>query len=200
MKKLVLVLLAVALFATPALAGTEVTVSLEDLSSTARDAVLKAQAKAESAKNAAITAVPEILKPENAEILATYGTAVASTIKQVCATLNVEVNDFIKTPVGIGVAALVFYKVAGEDMIPRITDFVSKWVTIFISIPLWMWSFRRMHFGRKMKRTITKEDKSVVNEDYVDRFDWEGSDMEGFSYVIHIGIFVCLGLFGIFLG
>lgn len=218
MKKLVSFMLLLALvltvFASPALANEsslEVKVNLEDLDSDTRDRILYAKKKAEqaaavaakakeAAEEAAENSIPAILKPENAEVLAGYGAAVANTIKQVCSTLNVEVNEFVKTPVGMITAGLIFYKVAGEDMLPKITDFISKWVALFFAFPLWAWGFRRMHLGRKLKRTITGEDGKTVNEEYVDRYDWEGSEAEGISYFIFLIGFAGLVLFGIFLG
>ena len=76
MKQLVLALLAIALFCTPAMAATEVSVDLEMLSKDARNAVINAQAAKNKAETV-VTAIPEILKPENAEVLANYGTAIA---------------------------------------------------------------------------------------------------------------------------
>lgn len=54
--------------AAPAFAeGTTVTVNLADLDSIARDAVLKAQAKADEAKKAAETGIDAMLQPSTTE-------------------------------------------------------------------------------------------------------------------------------------
>lgn len=55
---------------------------------------------------------------------------ITGTIKDIANDLNVSVNDFVKTPVGLGVAALIFYKVAGKDMMATIFD-------VMFAIPFW---------------------------------------------------------------
>ena len=55
---------------------------------------------------------------------------ITGTIKDVCNDLSITVNEFVKTPVGFGIAALIVYRVAGEDLLDDAIDFV-------IMIPLW---------------------------------------------------------------
>ncbi len=56
---------------------------------------------------------------------------ITGTIRDIAEDLNVTVNEFVKTPVGLGTAGLIFYKVAGKDMIEAIVD-------IILVIPFWM--------------------------------------------------------------
>lgn len=55
---------------------------------------------------------------------------ITGTIRDVCDDLNVSVNEFVKTPVGAGVAALIIYKVAGKEIISEVVDIV-------LIIPFW---------------------------------------------------------------
>lgn len=198
MKRMIVLLILLFACVSPVMAGTEVTINLESLSSKARDAVLQAQA-AEAAEMLATTSGMDMLNPANADALEKYGQVVAKTIKEVCNTLNVEVNEFIKTPVGMIVGGLIFYKVAGEDLMEWGYDFFSKWFGLMIGIPIWAWTFRRMHLGRKIK-TVHFDENGKKNrvEVSIDRFDWRSADMQSFSYVIHIGGFIVMMAIAIF--
>lgn len=55
---------------------------------------------------------------------------ITGTIKDICDDLSIGVNEFVKTRVGLGVAALIIYKVAGKDLLNDALDIV-------IMIPLW---------------------------------------------------------------
>lgn len=75
--------------------------------------------------------VVEIVKGIDPSSLDEWRKLITGTIKDVCNDLNVTVNEFVKTPVGMGVAALIVYKVAGKDLLENALDIV-------IMIPLWM--------------------------------------------------------------
>lgn len=55
---------------------------------------------------------------------------ITGTIKDVANDMNIAVNDFIATPVGVGIAALIVYKVMGRDMLGKVYDVV-------LIIPFW---------------------------------------------------------------
>jgi hypothetical protein len=55
---------------------------------------------------------------------------ITGTIKDICEDLNVSVNEFIKTPAGAGVAALIIYKIAGKEVLSAVAD-------VFLIIPFW---------------------------------------------------------------
>lgn len=64
---------------------------------------------------------------------------ISGTIKDVANDLGVTVNEFVKTPVGLGVAFLIFYKVMGKDMLSTLFDVVfiiPFWITVMIVIAL----------------------------------------------------------------
>lgn len=100
---------------------------------------------------------------------------ITGTIKDICNDLNIAVNDFVKTPVGAGIAALIVYKIAGQD-------FISHSIRFIIMIPLWFmvssvclylsWYFTSI-------KTVYKNDydssgklksKSPIR---IARFDWD---------------------------
>ena len=56
---------------------------------------------------------------------------ITGTIKDVCNDLSITVNEFVKTPVGLGISALIIYKVAGKDLLENAMD-------IIILIPFWI--------------------------------------------------------------
>lgn len=55
---------------------------------------------------------------------------VTGTIKDICNDLSITVNDFVKTPVGAGIAVIVFYKFMGKDLLDNALD-------ILIVVPGW---------------------------------------------------------------
>jgi len=71
-----------------------------------------------------------IIKGANPQELEAWAKLITGTIKTICEDLSITVNDFVKTPVGIGVAALITYKVMGKDILENALDLI-------IMIPLW---------------------------------------------------------------
>jgi hypothetical protein len=88
---------------------------------------------------------------------------ITGTIKDICNDLNVSVNEFVKTPVGLGVAALIFYKVAGKDLI-------TKFIDIVLIIPFWIVSMSiigltvRRYLGSKTEYAIIKCKADKIND------------------------------------
>lgn len=107
---------------------------------------------------------------------------VGMAVKEVCSSINVESNEFIKTPVGILVAALLAWKILGASIIPKVLSMLI-WLIIVPSAYL---SFRRMHFGRKLKRIL----KDGTTEYYISEPKWEDNDSRGFSAIVHLLIIV----------
>ena len=107
--------------------------------------------------------------------LEAWSKLISGTIKTVCEDLSITVNDFVKTPVGIGVAALIAYRVAGEELLSEALD-------IIIMVPLWFiitgvnlflgWYF----FSAKTIWDITYNDKGKkvkTNAKRVGRYPWK---------------------------
>lgn len=74
--------------------------------------------------------VGEFVKGINPNDLDAWRQLITGTIKDVCNDLSITVNEFVKTPVGLGIAALIVYKVAGKDILDNALD-------ILIIVPLW---------------------------------------------------------------
>jgi hypothetical protein len=90
---------------------------------------------------------------------------ITGTIKDVANDLNITVNEFVKTPVGMGVAALIFYKVAGKDIF-------SKFMAIILAIPFWFSIIitcavtARAFLGHKTEyTTVLKKVGNIQNQD-----------------------------------
>jgi len=74
--------------------------------------------------------VLNIVKGVDVNDLQEWAKVITGTIKTVCQDLSITVNEFVKTPVGIGIAAMIAYKVMGKDLLANALDIV-------IMIPLW---------------------------------------------------------------
>jgi hypothetical protein len=132
------------------------------------------------------------------------GEAFATTIESICRTLSVEVNDFLKSDVGMLTAALIVYKMVGQDIF-RIILYTGIWlgVTFFMMI-----SIKFLHMRKKVKQRLIdpstegegKTAKYVITTVYLDRFGWPGGDDDGplwrmaslFVHIIAWFIFSCI--------
>lgn len=88
---------------------------------------------------------------------------ITGTIKDIANDLGVGVNEFVKTPVGLGVAALIFYKVAGKNMMETVFQ-------VMFAIPFWfaviiICAFATKYFlGHKTEiMTITAAPRSLTD-------------------------------------
>jgi hypothetical protein len=97
---------------TIAVAETPVSIDLETLSGETQKSVLNAL-KEQAKKELPLTVSLKDITPEK---INTWSVAIANGIKETSQVLNVEVNEFIKTPVGKGTAFIIFWKVAGKDL------------------------------------------------------------------------------------
>ena len=77
-----------------------------------------------------IVSVVDKVKDMDPNKLDAWRKLLTGTIKDICNDLNIAVNDFVKTPVGLGIAALITYKVAGKDLLENALD-------IIIMVPFW---------------------------------------------------------------
>ena len=92
--------------------------------------VIQAIKTAQKSLKAKSSSVAEIVKGVNPNDLQAWSKLITSTIKSICEDLSITVNDFVKTPVGIGVAAIIMYQVAGKELLDNAHDIV-------IMVPLW---------------------------------------------------------------
>jgi hypothetical protein len=112
------------------------------------------------------------------------GEAFATTIKQICQTLNVEVNAFLQSDVGKLTAAVIIYRMVGKDLI-RIGLYTLIWLGITFCIGL---SIKILHMKKKITKTIYNEEQKTKTEttDYVERFEWPDDDIKTGSLIAHI--------------
>ncbi len=115
-------------------------VSLNGLTNNQRRAMIESleqTAKANNPETVASKVIPEAIRiiDKDPEELDKWRKLIVGTIKDTCNDLNVTVNEFAKSPVGIGVVGLILYKIVGKDLITgviRITIAGIMWVLITI--------------------------------------------------------------------
>jgi hypothetical protein len=156
------------------------TVKIEDLltnpnlSAAERDKIAKLLTSQPTGKGVVIETLA------NSDKWREIGQAFAETVKQVCNTLNVEVNQFIKSDVGKLTAGIILWKMIGKDLIRVVVlSFFLFCLTIVI--------FSSIYFvhGRKKVKTIVDGKEQIT---YRDRWiDWNGnSDARIISVVVHL--------------
>ena len=88
---------------------------------------------------------------------------ITGTIKDIWNDLNVSVNEFIKTPAGIGISALILYKVAGKEILFTI---IQKVYEIIFILPFWFFSMIVIFYAyKKMFTQILVYKKITIKED-----------------------------------
>lgn len=156
------------------------TVKIEDLltnpnlTATERDKIAKLLTAQPSGKGVVIEAIA------NSEKWREVGQAFAETVKQICQTLNVEVNQFIKSDVGKLTAGIILWKMVGKDLI-RIV--VLSMFLFCLTIVI----FGSIYFIHGRKKVIIMEDGKAVTT-YRDRWiDWHNNnDARIISVIVHL--------------
>lgn len=109
--------------------------------------------------------VSEMVKGVKPSDLNEWRQLITGTIKDVCNDLSITVNDFVKTPVGLGIAALIVYKVAGKEIMENTFDVIFAiplWLTItFINLLLLLYFFKPVTVYGKITET---SDKKIIRE------------------------------------
>ncbi|MBI5742347.1 MAG: hypothetical protein HZA25_00730 [Candidatus Niyogibacteria bacterium] len=154
--------------------ATQVTVDLEKITPEQVAAVMAAKQSAETPPKAAVPTVDQMEKW--ADVGAKVGQAIAATAKE----LNVGVNEFAKTPVGLLTMGLITWKVIGHDLLGIIGGTLA-WIAITSVI---LFSFSRFHISERIK------DKERGTVTYVPRYRFESSEAKGFSAVLHALVFI----------
>ena len=122
-------------------------------------------------------------------------TSVTSVIKTVAKDLNVAVNDFIKTPVGIITTGVIVYKFVGKDFITWLKDLL--FLTMFVIVGNMMLIKTRNKFLLKEVKEETVKgflgrDK-IVKKEYYHAWSDLTRDQEGVQFwfiVTYIAQFV----------
>lgn len=108
------------------------------------------------------------------------GKAFSETIKDVCQTLNVEVNQFIKSDVGKLTAIIIVYKMVGKDVI-RIGI-----ILLFMFIVTFMIGISIYFIHGKKKWKVKKSDGSeeiIVKDRWI---SWSNDDIRTGSVIVHL--------------
>jgi hypothetical protein len=169
----ILSILVLIIFLLPSFAGA-VTVTLDDgtsidlegLSDTERTNMIKYIDKLNKAKKSTLTdsATEAFLETAKDPVkLDQWRRLITGTLKDIANDLNVSVNEFVKTPVGLGAAALLFYKVAGKDI-------MATAFGVIFAIPFWFMiiitcAFTAKYFlGHKTEMiTITSKARNITD-------------------------------------
>lgn len=184
MKKIILVLM-VLLLSSNVFAqnnnDTHVTVDLQSLNSDTRNSVLSA---IEKEKNKNIP-TPPIVNPEKIQSWANIGKELGSAVSQMCKEINMGVNDFVKTPVGIITTCVLIWKLIGQNII----NVVVGLVLLFIFEPIVIWSFIRLNINERVEIDDGKNGKSIK---YIPRYEYSNDEGKYWSVALHIIIFVLI--------
>ena len=117
------------------------------------------------------TIIPDI---KNVTQWQEFGNVFATTVKQVCHTLNVEVNQFIKSDVGKLTAGLIIYKIVGKDALR-----IFIYITSMFMMTLYYGLIVKFIFMKK--KIKNKETKEIT---YIERFEWIDDDIKNLCFVI----------------
>ena len=183
MKKFISILISILIIfmlSVPCFSATEVKVDLEKLSQDARNEILnknKETAKQEETK----------IVPTKLEEWSNFGKTFAIALKETCTVLNVEVNNFIKTPVGMMTAGIIFYKFVGKDIVHIFLTFI---VFGFLFTCLFF-SFYIFHVPKKI---VTLSENKVKTISYIQRFDFKSGESRVCSATTHAVIFIIFAI------
>jgi len=125
-------------------------------------------------------------QPDVVEKYAKMGSEIGAALKEVCKTLSVEANEFVKTPVGMTVVGLIVYRYFGKDVIKLILMFIfCTTATIFNTISLWWWISK--------KRVVTDISEKVKKYAYIQRYNFNNNESRGFCVGFHIFVYIVIG-------
>lgn len=142
-------------------------INLEGLTDTEKTNMIKYMDKLNAAKKTTLgaSATEALLETAKDPVkLNEWRKLITGTLKDIANDLNVSVNEFVKTPVGLGAAALLFYKVAGKDI-------MATAFSVIFAIPFWFMiiitcAFAAKYFlGHKTEiMTITAKANSLTDD------------------------------------
>jgi len=185
--------------------NTDVQIDLMDLDDTTRNSVMRSikKKKASLAEQAVDQINIQNLTVESAEKWRDIAMSMVEAIKALCAGLNVEVNEFAKTPVGILTIGVLIWKIAGAGALSYIINIVI-WTVISTII---IGSFRYFHMAKKVKDVkeyVDPDTKKKVKDKtvrYVKRHKWEEFSGSGnynalqvWSVIGHVAMFCAITL------
>jgi hypothetical protein len=219
--KIILIVLLVVFLCTPAFADKGVTLTLPNGTVIPLDGLTSEEVKrmSELVNKTMKTSVSDTtMRVENKVVqiatdaisdpakLDAWRKMITGTIKDTCSDLNVAVNEFIKTPVGLGVSALILYNVAGKDVLGAGAKMIHGIVIIVLLIPLWFIIMGILLFLRKKYLstiTVYSKKKEIIEADgkhsllYTDpeikiAYPWHSNDARGLMAVMLVLIGVVI--------
>lgn len=174
----------------PAFAYTEKRIDLDKLDPATAAQVLQQLAEvekkeqAEKSKKAEAELALEKLNQENIKTYESIALSVVNVIKKVCEDLSLQVNEFVKTPVGLTVMGLIVYHMAGDT----IMFLIIGAPLIMLLLTSTLISFRHFHMPRKVKRK--DKDSGEILVEWVRPKVFESNDARVVSTVVHVVVFV----------
>jgi len=149
----------------------QVTVDLTKLSNNSRNEIMDLQKKTEETK---------IPTKENVKSWIGIGKEIGEAVNETAKALNVNVNEFAKTPVGKLTTFFLIYKIIGKDLTKLV---LAICLFIFIMIIL-LWSFRKFHLQEKIIEYC--EDKKTIKQiRFFSRYDWNSDEAKLCSAFAH---------------
>lgn len=115
----------------------------------------------------------DVVKNVNPDDLNAWRELITGTIKDVCNDLNVTVNEFVKTPVGLGIAAMIVYKVAGKELLHSAMQIIVL-TPLYLLITGFNLFIARKYLGQRFVYDITIDGKTKTktNGRYIPRYNW----------------------------
>jgi len=117
------------------------------------------------------------------EELQKWSKLIVATIEDTCSSLNVTVNEFVKTPVGLGVSGLIIYKVIGKELLFGVVNAILAlfvWLGLIIITGLMYRYFLGSTLVYETIRNIPQEKgKDIVeraNPVKMMRYPWASKD------------------------
>ena len=133
------------------------------------------------AKQKATTSLPEQIKGmlEWKEM----GEAFAITIEKICKTLNVEVNAFLRSDVGMLTAGVIIYKMVGKDILTIILC-TAIWLGVTMCFGI---SIKVLHMNKLVTEEIKDEEGNITKKIVpVERFSWMEKNIKSLSLIFHL--------------
>jgi beta-lactamase regulating signal transducer with metallopeptidase domain len=131
-----------------------------------------------------------------AENVSDISKSVATKIGEVAKVLNVEVNEFVKSPVGLGASILIIYKLIGDEAIGAIKMII--WVPIYLILVFSIGMMAKtVYVGKKIAFTAKSyirdgtEYKDVTGKKYTEplvKIDSEAGFLTAVGFIIVLSI------------
>ena len=128
------------LISSPSWASSVVNVDLTNLSESSRNEILNKLKQNES------------LNIDSVSKISTISSEISKSIKEIAQNLNIEVNNFAKTPVGIMTFGLLIWHYAGQTVISSIFGFVTGFMIWIIGTFLILYIARRTFLASKFPK------------------------------------------------